>query len=137
MDIFTKGDNYVSGLVFNDVFVDWSGRLPIANSLPAQVIGETPYSYKYTFNISTLKPELVADASKLRVNVLLIDTNTTHIANANKAWAETNSQTAIREVRGKREKVRGETWYTLDGRRLNGHPTQKGLYVKNGKKIIK
>lgn len=27
-------------------------------------------------------------------------------------------------------------WYTLDGRQLSGKPTQKGLYVNNGKKVI-
>ena len=28
------------------------------------------------------------------------------------------------------------TWYTLDGRRINGKPTKKGLYLMNGQKII-
>ena len=27
-------------------------------------------------------------------------------------------------------------WYTLDGRKLNGKPTQKGLYIVNGRKTI-
>lgn len=27
-------------------------------------------------------------------------------------------------------------WYTLDGRQLSGKPTQKGIYVQNGKKVI-
>jgi hypothetical protein len=27
-------------------------------------------------------------------------------------------------------------WYTLDGRRLNGKPTVKGLYIYNGKKVV-
>lgn len=27
-------------------------------------------------------------------------------------------------------------WYTLDGRKLNGKPTQKGIYIYNGKKIL-
>ena len=27
-------------------------------------------------------------------------------------------------------------WYTLDGRKLNGKPTTKGLYIHNGKKVI-
>ena len=27
-------------------------------------------------------------------------------------------------------------WYTLDGRKLNGKPTQKGMYVKNGRKVV-
>ena len=27
-------------------------------------------------------------------------------------------------------------WYTLDGRRLSGKPTQKGIYIVNGKKVV-
>ena len=27
-------------------------------------------------------------------------------------------------------------WYTLDGRKLNGKPAKKGLYINNGKKIV-
>lgn len=29
-----------------------------------------------------------------------------------------------------------EAWYTLDGVRLSGKPTKKGLYINNGKKIV-
>ena len=29
-----------------------------------------------------------------------------------------------------------EAWYTLDGRKLDGKPMQKGMYVNNGKKIV-
>lgn len=29
-----------------------------------------------------------------------------------------------------------EGWYTLDGRRLSGKPTQKGIYVSNGRKVV-
>jgi hypothetical protein len=27
-------------------------------------------------------------------------------------------------------------WYDLNGRKLNGKPAQKGIYIKNGKKIV-
>ena len=27
--------------------------------------------------------------------------------------------------------------YTIDGRRIEGQPTQKGIYIQNGKKVIK
>jgi arabinogalactan endo-1,4-beta-galactosidase len=27
-------------------------------------------------------------------------------------------------------------WYTLDGRRLTGQPTAKGIYIHNGKKLL-
>jgi hypothetical protein len=34
------------------------------------------------------------------------------------------------------ERVNGEAWHTLDGRKLQGKPTQKGVYILNGKKVI-
>ena len=30
----------------------------------------------------------------------------------------------------------GETWYDMNGRRLQGKPTRKGVYIKNGKKVV-
>ena len=30
----------------------------------------------------------------------------------------------------------GDEWYSLDGRRLQSQPTQKGVYINNGKKVI-
>jgi hypothetical protein len=31
---------------------------------------------------------------------------------------------------------REERWYTLDGRKLSGKPTQKGIYIHNDKKRV-
>ena len=30
----------------------------------------------------------------------------------------------------------GNEWYTLDGRRLQDKPAQKGVYIQNGRKIV-
>ena len=27
-------------------------------------------------------------------------------------------------------------WYSLDGRKLSGKPTKKGLYINGGKKVV-
>ena len=43
--------------------------------------------------------------------------------------------TGVNEVRGQMEDVRGE-YYDLSGRRLSGQPTQKGLYIVNGRKVV-
>jgi len=40
------------------------------------------------------------------------------------------------ELRVKNEEFATAQWYTLDGRKLTGVPTQKGVYIVNGKKII-
>ena len=29
-----------------------------------------------------------------------------------------------------------DAWYTIDGRKLDGKPTQRGIYINNGKKTI-
>ena len=39
------------------------------------------------------------------------------------------------ELRVKNEKY-ATAWYTLDGRKLQGKPTQKGVYINNGSKIV-
>ena len=40
--------------------------------------------------------------------------------------------------KGQRSKVKGqsESWYTIDGRKLNAKPSKKGVYIKNGRKVF-
>ncbi len=40
------------------------------------------------------------------------------------------------ELRMKNEEWAGAQWYTIDGRKLSGKPSAKGVYIYNGKKII-
>jgi len=40
------------------------------------------------------------------------------------------------ELRVKNEEFATAQWYTLDGRRLSGKPTEKGVYINNGKKVM-
>ena len=42
--------------------------------------------------------------------------------------------TSLREVNS--GEVNSEEWYSLDGRKLGGKPTKKGLYINNGKKMV-
>ena len=36
----------------------------------------------------------------------------------------------------KSEEVKSEKFYSLDGRRLNGKPTARGIYINNGRKGV-
>ena len=42
---------------------------------------------------------------------------------------------SMEDERGIRDDRAG-TWYSLDGRRLSALPTQKGVYVKDGRKYV-
>ena len=44
--------------------------------------------------------------------------------------------TGIVDVRRKMEDVRSAGWYDLRGRKLNGKPTAKGIYINNGIKVV-
>ena len=68
---------------------------------------------------------------------------------ANKAYLTTaagarefflfDEATGIVELKNSRieELKSDDAWYSLDGRKLDGKPTTKGLYIVNGKKVIK
>ena len=47
-----------------------------------------------------------------------------------------NGQTTAIDTKTGEMTFDSEAWYTLDGVRLSGKPTKKGLYINNGKKIV-
>lgn len=51
---------------------------------------------------------------------------------------EDDEATGILEVSADSNQKKDDAWYSLDGVRLSGKPTQRGLYIHNGrKKIVK
>ena len=42
--------------------------------------------------------------------------------------------TDLHQVTSEKSQVQSDEWYTIDGRKLNGMPTKKGIYIQNGKK---
>ena len=49
---------------------------------------------------------------------------------------EIGGATGIEDVRELMYDGRSDVWYDLNGRRLQGEPTQKGVYIKNGRKQV-
>ena len=47
-----------------------------------------------------------------------------------------NEQTGITTTNYTNFSNSDNAWYTLDGRKLSGKPTAKGLYINNGKKVV-
>jgi hypothetical protein len=45
------------------------------------------------------------------------------------------SATGIVEMRNEKREMSND-WYTLDGQKLDGQPTAKGVYINNGKKVV-
>ena len=85
----------IRDLHFNDVAVQLScpGPTALAESLPEQVVDGKPYEHTYTFDIS--KNSLIQDKSKLRVVVVLINTLTREVSNAEKATVPSGETNGI------------------------------------------
>ncbi len=47
---------------------------------------------------------------------------------------DAGSATGIKEVKSEKSGIEG--WFSLDGRRLSGKPTAKGIYIHEGKKVV-
>ena len=50
--------------------------------------------------------------------------------------SETGGQTGIETVQSSKFNVQCDSWYTLDGRKLQGKPTKKGVYINGGRKVV-
>ena len=44
--------------------------------------------------------------------------------------------TDLHQVSSDKSQVQSKEWYTLDGRKLNGKPAKKGVYIQNGQKAV-
>jgi hypothetical protein len=49
---------------------------------------------------------------------------------------EKEIETGIEELKDGKVEEWKEGWHTLDGQPLNGEPTESGIYIKSGKKIV-
>lgn len=53
-------------------------------------------------------------------------------------YSEFDTSTGVNTIRANEDETINNDWYTLDGRKINGKPTVKGIYIKeNGEKVVK
>ena len=56
-------------------------------------------------------------------------------ASARRLSINVGEATAIEDIRWQMEEGTGD-WYSVDGRKLDGKPTKKGVYIKDGRKVV-
>ena len=89
---------------------------------------------KYGIDWYTLSEDGVIGANKAYLQLL-----TSQVNNAREfTWVYDDGETTEmnEELRMKNEEFNATGWYTLEGRKLDGKPTKKGLYIHNGRKVL-
>ena len=130
---FTKKPGLITDIEFNDVAIQLASNkaLAIEGTLPNAVSGNVPYQHTYTFDITG--NTLVQDKTKLRPVAILIDTRTGEVVNAEKVRvSETTGISTSDNLH-----VTSNHIYDLSGRKIAHARLSKGVYITNGKKIIK
>lgn len=103
-------------------------------SVPVQPKGMTDYEYSYTLTLS----DNIDNKGNIQLVVLLVNQETGEIANADNVRFSDIS--AYDPTVGIDEVIVDETmdkrYHDLQGRPINGYPTQKGIYIINNKKVL-
>lgn len=73
-------------------------------------------------------------SEKLPAHRCYVDMGSTAIVAPARLQIVDGEETGIND--NKRELITNNNWYSLDGRKLAGKPTRKGLYINNGVKVV-
>ena len=103
-------------------------------SVPVQPKGMTDYEYSYTLSL----PDNIDNKENIQLVVLLINQETGEIVNADNVRFSGISAyditVGIDEIII--EEITDNCYHDLQGRSINGYPTQKGIYIINNKKVL-
>ena len=127
LDEFIKAPFNVSNLVNNFVAIAAEGvGKPLMGHIKAPIKADQTQSHSYVFKNVSSKP-IIRDKAKLKVCVLLINTQTGKIENAAKCSIADAIPNSISSVSDRKETAVETARYTLDGRRITA--PQKGINI--------
>ena len=136
--------------VFNDVTIDNSDEAQARSTVTSQD-GKVSFCGSYAYqswaseNRSILFlgadsylywPLAGAHLGAFRAYFRLNGLTVANINSARWGFGDEGETTSLREMRNEELGVRNSGYYNLDGRKLDGKPTTKGLYIHNGKKVV-
>lgn len=81
--LFTEGEAYVSGLIFNDVVIATTDYEGIRGAIPDGISVNESYPVVYTFSLDGIKEKLLSQPDYLRVIAVLIDGKSGKVVNCN------------------------------------------------------
>ena len=91
------------------------------------------YTYGNSYGLYNGEFVLIDTDNGIAANRCLLNVGSTNSAPVLTIGTET---TSLSPVPSPSREGSSQRWYTLDGRKLNGKPTQKGIYVNGGRKVV-
>ena len=124
-----KGYNATTGLASSE----GSGLTFYGNASDAKITEGYNYAYGSSYGLYNGEFVLIDTDNGIAANRCLLNVGGTNSAPVLTIGTET---TSLSPVPSPSREGSSQGWYTLDGRKLNGKPTQKGIYVNGGRKVV-
>ena len=127
----------ITDMEYNHVAVAaWGANKGLSGSVSSPIRAYEPQVFTYVKSIAD--NQLIQDKEKLSVVALLLDKNTGNIINAAECKIGESSPgpdpSGITIIYSDDENA---IWYDMNGTRLENAPNRKGVYIKNGKKVVR
>ena len=134
MKFWRESADYVTNVAFNHVAVATLGITKgVSGSIQAPIVAGEPQ--QFTRKVTTLNNKVIQDKSRLTAVVLLLNTETGRVVNAAKSAVlpfDTNSIAAPVAPAASDGHC-----YNLGGQRIPAPRGSKGLYIRQGRKIVR
>ena len=117
----------VSNSKFTIVLIDNDGS---EKTLANITVPQTGSLDTYQVKTGKIRVTIKEGRHKLRINI------TNGNCNIDKIELTCTEPTGIETLNVEPETLNDSQWFTLDGRKLNGQPSQPGIYISNGHKIV-
>ena len=117
----------------NLVWATPTGATFWGNASDTKITEGYDYTYGNSYGLYNGEFVLIDTDNGIAANRCLLNVGGTNSAPVLNIGTET---TSLSPVPSPSREGSSQRWYTLDGRKLNGKPTQKGIYVNGGRKVV-
>lgn len=117
----------------NLVWATPTGATFWGNASDTKITEGYDYTYGNSYGLYNGEFVLIDMDNGIAANRCLLNVGGTNSAPVLTIGTET---TSLSPVPSPSREGSSQGWYTLDGRKLNGKPTQKGIYVNGGRKVV-
>ena len=110
-----------------------TGATFYGNASDTKITEGYDYAYGSSYGLYNGEFVLIDTDNGIAANRCLLNVGGTNSAPVLTIGTET---TSLSPVPSPSREGSSQGWYTLDGRKLNGKPTQKGIYINGGRKVV-
>lgn len=137
-DLFLGTEQYVSGLVYDDIAVLYPDQTGVKDSLPSQITScewyETSFRFKPNEIVNSYGEFVINDINKLRVIAIIHDSKAGSVVNsASSLYVDGTGGSGVEQIGIEEEEDSAPIYYNLNGQRVENPSDGIFIRFRNGR----